>query len=259
MQAAHTQDHSHEQSEHDLQNCAKTIVLFGLALYFIYNIISGNLTHYINVRFAWLAYVAVVIFGLLGAVSAYEILRPRRKQHDEDELHPADHTHGQVSWGVLAITAIPLVLGTLIPSQPLGASAIDGSISTSAVNTGSVNILTSNPLEWNVLDWLRAFNKSANLAEFTGQQADLIGFVYLEPEMTQGQFMVARFTMSCCVADASAIGLPVVWTDGVPNDTQWVRVRGSFQLGEFRGQQIPVLHATSVESVEQPAHPYLYP
>jgi putative membrane protein len=255
MQAASTNNQT-KISEAPLQEWAKTLVLFGLALYFLYNIVSGNLTNYINVRFAWLAYVAVLIFVALALANVYEILRTRDTSSTE---YQNDHTHGQVSWGVLAITAIPLLLGTLIPSQPLGASAVDGSISTNAVSV-NITTLTVNPLERNVLDWLRAFNRSTNLSEFTGQPADLIGFVYREPSFPDGQFMVARFTMSCCVADASAIGLPVVWADDTAlPDSQWVRVQGSFQLGEWREQEIPMLYATSVETISQPDHPYLYP
>ena len=56
---------------------AKTAVLVGLALYFIYNIFSGNLTNYINVRFAWLAYVAVLIFIALAVANIYELFRPQ--------------------------------------------------------------------------------------------------------------------------------------------------------------------------------------
>jgi uncharacterized membrane protein YcgQ (UPF0703/DUF1980 family) len=38
-----------------------------------------------------------------------------------------------------------------------------------------------------------------------------------------------------------------------------VRVTGQFQAGAFRDQEMPVLLASSVEVVEQPEHPYLYP
>jgi putative membrane protein len=62
------------------------------------------------------------------------------------------------------------------------------------------------------------------------------------------------------VADAGAIGLPVAWADEAAiEDGMWVRVTGAFQLGEFRGEQIPMLQATTVEVVDQPDHPYLYP
>lgn len=262
MQAVeHHHMHDDHQHEHDVRqehllNWLKTGLLFGLGLYFIYNILSGNLTNYINVRFAWLSYVAVVIFLALAASSAHDLLRTRN-QHNH---HEHDHNHSHMSWPVLLITAIPLILGTLIPSRPLGADAVNGEVSVSAAAISGASAFTTNPLERNVLDWLRVFNTSDDLTSFNGQQADVSGFVYRDINFPEGQFMVARFTVSCCVADASAIGLPVSWlgADNIPQDT-WVRVQGTFELGQFREDQAPVLKAVSVDVISQPEHPYLYP
>jgi putative membrane protein len=72
--------------------------------------------------------------------------------------------------------------------------------------------------------------------------------------------MVARFAISCCVADASAIGLPVVWDSAADlPQGEWIRVKGTFDVGAFNGDTVPVLQASSVEQVAQPEHPYLYP
>jgi putative membrane protein len=72
--------------------------------------------------------------------------------------------------------------------------------------------------------------------------------------------MVARFTVSCCVADASPIGLPVLYTGaGELAEGEWVRIQGMFRAGDFRGQTTPILQADTVETVAQPEHPYLYP
>jgi putative membrane protein len=260
----HERDHHHDHGGETLEAVLKTGLLLGLGLYFLYNIVSGSLVNYINARFAWLSYLAVVLFLLLGVSSAYDVLKPGKRKHKHDDHahdHHHDHDHAHLSWAALAIIAIPLVLGTLIPSQPLGADAVGGSISVNAVSNGSNwSAFTTNPLEWNVLDWLRAFNNSEDAASFNGQQADVIGFVYKEPTFGENQFMVARFTISCCVADASAIGLPVAWqgTSALPQDT-WVRVQGAFEVGEFQGDSLPILQAASVETVAQPEHPYLYP
>ncbi len=254
----HHHEHNHDHNGEYLQALLKTGLLLGLGVYFLYNIVSGNLANYINARFAWLSYLAVVLFLLLGASGLYDLFK-RSGQHHHEYEHEHDHVH--LSWPVLAIIAIPLVLGTLIPSRPLGADAVGGSISVNAVSTGgNWSAFTTNPLEWNVLDWLRAFNNSEDIASFNGQQADIIGFVYKEPTFGEQRFLVARFTISCCVADSSAIGLPVAWqeADALPQDT-WVRVQGAFEVGEFQGDMLPILQAASVEVVAQPEHPYLYP
>ncbi len=256
-------DHLHEYEHHHereyLQAWLKTALLLGLGLYFLYNILSGNLANYINARFAWLSYLAVALFLLLGVGSLYDLLKQSGEHHHHDHEH--DHNHTHLSWAALAVIAIPLVLGTLIPSRPLGADAVGGSISTSAVTgTGNWSAFTTNPLEWNVLDWLRTFNNSTDLTSFNGQQADVIGFVYTEPTFGENRFMVARFTISCCVADSSAIGLPVAWPETATlKPDAWVRVQGTFEVGDFRGDTLPILQATSVEVVTPPEHPYLYP
>lgn len=255
-------EHLHEHHEHDhraerLQAWAKTALLIGLAIYFLYNIFSGNLTNYINQRFVWLSYVAVALFLLLGIASLWNLLRGGNHDHHHDHDH---HHHDTMSWWALGVIAVPLVLGTLIPSRPLGATAIDGNISLSAASVTNATTFTTNPLEWNVLDWLRAFNSSEDINSFNGKEADVVGFVYKEITFPENQLMVARFTVSCCVADAAAIGIPIMWDKAatISQDT-WVRVKGTFQVGEFRGDTVPVLQAVSVETVAQPEHPYLYP
>src|SRR5687767_13241863 len=99
MQAAHTHDHphatDHEHQHHDhdhraetVQSWLKTLLLLGLGAYFAYNISSGNLSNYINVRFVWLSYVAAGIFLLLGVGNAFLFLRTeKRKQKHDDHDH----------------------------------------------------------------------------------------------------------------------------------------------------------------------------
>jgi uncharacterized repeat protein (TIGR03943 family) len=249
----HDHEHEHNHAGEYLQAWLKMAILLALGAYFAYNITSGNLTNYINERFTWLSYVAVALFMMLGLASAWDLWRGR-------EHHHHDHDHEHISWRALAVVAIPLVLGTLIPSRPLGAQAVNGDISVNAAVSSNVTTFNTDPLKWNVLDWLRAFNGAADISNFNGKQADVIGFVYREATFPDDTFMVARFTISCCVADASAIGLPVAWDKAAdfPQDS-WVRVQGTFEVGQFRGDTVPVLKAASVETVEQPDHPYLYP
>jgi putative membrane protein len=256
------------------QAWVKTFLLLALGAYFVYVIASGNLANYINVRFAWLSYVAVALFFLLGLSSAYDLLRPRKEARLEQfsgdllgtpktfqrKAQELQVIRGAVSWPVLAIIAIPLILGTLIPSRPLGSAAVGGSISLNAVSAANATTFTTDPLTWNVLDWLRAFHQSDDLTSFNGKQADVVGFVYREAGVPEDQFMLARFTISCCVADAGAIGVPVRWdaSGDFPADT-WLRITGAWEVGEFRGETVPILNAIDVEQIDQPEHPYLYP
>lgn len=240
------------QGKPTAQEWVKGAVLVGLALYFALVIVTGSLPNYVNYRFAWLSYLAVVVFGALAAATLYGTL----KAHG-----PArDYTHETITWPMILLVALPLVIGTLIPSQPLGASAVDGSIVTRVASIDTAATITKDPLQRNVLDWLRLFNTTTNPAEFNGQEAEVIGFVYREPSFPADQVMVARFTVACCVADANAIGLPIIWPGAADiADGEWVQVRGTFEATAFRDTVLPVLKAATVQIVEQPKHPYLYP
>lgn len=249
----------HDHPDHDeghLQAWLKTALLAGLGLYFAYNIASGNLSNYVNARFAWLSYVATSLFWLLAAIRAYDLLR----QPEAAGAPHGHHHHAHLSWPVLAVVATPLVLGTLVPSRPLGASAVTGNLSAGAVSLDEAEIFTTNQLEWNVLDWMRAINNSNNLSAFDGERVDLVGFVYRNEQFPPAHFMAVRFVISCCVADATAVGLPIHWADvdALPNDT-WVQVQGAFQLGEFGGNLVPIVQAETVTVIDEPEHPYLYP
>jgi putative membrane protein len=154
---------------------------------------------------------------------------------------------------------IPLALGIFVPSQPLGASAVNGDISMNAVGFNTATAYQKPPLERNILDWLREFNATSNPAVLNGQPVDVIGFVYREPGMAENQFMVARFTMSCCVADAFAIGMPVEYAEAARfTDGDWIRIQGTLQAGKFREDTAPIIQPTSVEPAELPDNAYLY-
>ena len=72
--------------------------------------------------------------------------------------------------------------------------------------------------------------------------------------------MLSRFTMSCCVADAFPIGMPVSGDSADDFEAGvWVQVRGVLQAADYDGDFMPVLNAESITPVDEPEQPYLYP
>jgi putative membrane protein len=157
---------------------------------------------------------------------------------------------------------LPLLLGILMPAQPLGAQAV----ASRELNVGGLGLGTDESVlmravgERNILDWLRAFGTADDPAAFDGQEATVVGFVFRDETFPADRFMVSRFILSCCVADASAIGLVVSWADssGLPLDT-WVQVQGRFQVDRLASESSPILVADRVVPTTPPNQPYLYP
>src|SRR5215217_5343568 len=82
---------------------AKSVVLLSLGVFFIYSIASGNLSNYINQRFAWLSYVAAGLFFLMGVANAVDLLLHR-------DYALLDRSHAPITWKIILILAVPLVL-----------------------------------------------------------------------------------------------------------------------------------------------------
>ncbi len=243
----------------------KALVLILMAIFFAEKLASGKLYFYIGPRFVWLSVLAIALFIMLAG--AYNLVGKQKADalsdqpaHEHDH-HPAEH--GRVSIWPLVIVAMPLVLGTLIPARPLGASAISSRGVTTDIATTtntSPTRLTIVAGERNVLDWVRVMSENPDPAALDGQEADVIGFVYRDARFAEDQFMAARFTITCCVADALAVGIVVQDSHAgrYPADS-WVRVQGTFEQGMLDGTPIPVLIADQITPIQPPEQPYLYP
>jgi uncharacterized repeat protein (TIGR03943 family) len=237
----------------------KSLVLLGLGIYFGHLWIGGDLHNYVNARYTWLPILAAVLFFVLAGDGIAAALRSggRHARHGEGW---GDHVHLAPSWTVLAIVAVPLLLGVLVPSQPLGAQAVDGDRALDPGTFERAQIPATDSLQWTVLDWLRAGSAGGPPERIDGKEADLIGFVYRREGDPQDAFVVMRFLMVHCAADAYAVGMPVKWAqaEALPIDG-WVRVRGTVTLGTFRGQTLPILTAASVDdTIERPKQAYLF-
>jgi uncharacterized repeat protein (TIGR03943 family) len=240
----------------------KALALIGLGLFLYSRIYNGTLLYYISERFAWLTLLAAIGLMIVGLSYRYRPAQTHEHEHHHDH---AGHQHGGLSWGGLLLVILPIILGLLIPPKPLGAAAMSnreisvGSV-TSATAPKTSQIISRPAGDKNVLDWLIDFRLSQDLAAFDDQEAKVVGFVYRDERFGSDEFMVGRFVISCCAADAAPLGLVVHWpeTSTLESD-QWVEVRGRFKAGEFDGEPMPVLIADKISPTDVPDQPYLYP
>lgn len=248
----------------------KALILVLLAIFFAEKFVSGRLYYYIGPRFGWLSVLAVALF--IALANAYGIFDSRDEdgdhEHDHGHHHASAHDHdhehdhtGGSGWRLL-IVALPLILGVLVPAKPLDATAVSTrGVSTQLTSAADVSdtVLFTVASERNVLDWVRAMSANPDPAALNGEEADVVGFVYRDIRFGENQFMVARFTISCCVADATAIGVVVASGEasGLEQDS-WVRVQGTFHEGALDGEPMAVLVAEDITPVQPPEQPYLF-
>jgi putative membrane protein len=235
------------------------------SIFLLQKIISGNLNWYINQRFMPLTVLSVIVLLIIGVIvfrAAHNMHDDEHHDHAHDEHHH-DHDHKVSAWGLI-MAMLPLVVGVLIPAQPLASNAISGKGLSSAppIAAGGSSTIRFDQAadDRNILDWIRLFNSSNSAETYLGQNANVIGFVYHDPRLKAGQFLISRFAVVCCTADAFAIGMVVDWpkSASLPDD-QWIKVKGPVQSTQLADQKIPLIQATSVEPVQVPDQPYLFP
>jgi uncharacterized repeat protein (TIGR03943 family) len=236
----------------------QSLIVAGTALLIAVMLLSGKISWYIHNRFNFLMIFAIVCLGTMSALSLRNFLNK-----------PADDAYHSQSINIseIFVLAIPLTLALIIPARPLSANAVSTRGTTytapgSLPAAPSESAFSMTPDERNIMDWLRAFNTGKDINALVGERANVIGFVYRDEENFPGQntFMVGRFVITCCAADAFPLGIPVVWDDAKQlTDDTWVQVQGVVESIEINNMNIPLIRADSVQTISVPEQPYLFP
>jgi uncharacterized repeat protein (TIGR03943 family) len=233
-----------------LVGAARVGLLVGLVGVIGWDLASGQVHLYVNERSVWL--VALGLPLLLAMAVAASRSTPARR----DRLSQ------------LAV-ALPIAVVLLLPARPLGSAALaaldaggsaGAASSPSALDLGAVPALGAANLTWDLrlLERLRA--SDPELRDLEGAPAALLGFVHRTPGLPADQLLVARFMVRCCAADAVPITFPVHYqrASELPLDA-WVEVEGEIRYAGAAGARTPLVEASAVRVVPQPARPYLYP
>lgn len=243
---------------------AAAAVLYGIVAILLHRLLSGTLVYYVNRRYEWLTWAAVAGLGAMALALSATAWRSRRSASPPGVSPPNVSRPGaRAAWSSLAVLALPVALG-LAPQQPLGSAALDNrQVAVASLPPTAERSVTRTaalePARRTMLDWLVEFHLADDARRFVGQEAEITGFVHRGAALGPDQVQLSRFLMSCCVADATAIGIYVQAPElaAVPDD-QWLTVTGRFAVAEIDGAQTPVLVADDVVRIDPPPVPYLY-
>lgn len=98
-----------------------------------------------------------------------------------------------------------------------------------------------------------------NINAFVGKEIELIGFVFKEPDLKADQFVVARFAISCCIADSTVFGIIASADMSHPVSTdEWIRTTGVISKTTVDDWELPMIQVTEIERIDQPEDPYVY-
>jgi len=129
----------------------------------------------------------------------------------------------------------------------------------------------SNPEERSLIDWIRTINAYPEPDAYSGQPANITGFVLHLPELPDNYIMLSRFVITCCAVDAYPIGIPVKLDtnrSNYPVDS-WLTVEGSaiaetlpvkdrIETNKITEKRSVVIEARAIKTIPTPPDPYSY-
>ncbi|MFJ5716863.1 TIGR03943 family putative permease subunit [Neobacillus sp. NPDC093127] len=97
-----------------------------------------------------------------------------------------------------------------------------------------------------------------NMEKMLGKTITIKGFIYREKNFFQDQIVIARYGITCCVADASVYGIMAKGKiANLPKD-KWIQVTGAINQTIFDGAPIPIINIQDYKMIPVPKQPYVY-
>jgi len=197
---------------------------------------SGRLNLLLQADFHWLVLVSGLLLLALAGLAAR--FAPKRRSGRTPAL--------------VMLLAAPLVL--LIPPRP-SFSTLAANRSSGALEGESETLTFLSPPEQRSLtDWVRLLRSQPDPELYRGDPVRISGFVMPTPLAAP---VLARLTVRCCLADATPVGIPVIWPEGESlKADEWLAVSGEMGVERVGGVLRSVVIAERVQPIPKPKRPF---
>lgn len=103
----------------------------------------------------------------------------------------------------------------------------------------------------------------SNCAKYEGNSIEITGFIYNDKNLnlTNNQFIIARYMMVCCAADMQIAGLRCQYIN-IENSLDlntWVKISGKIKNDSYESNPDPLILIDKIEIDSNPDTSYVYP
>lgn len=231
--------------------------------------LTGKLRILIHPAYTWLCVVGGIGLLAMGGLKLWEVWQIQRQNQARGNglagMPEAQHVTLLPSGGSAMLLLVVAIIGLMSTPRAFA--------SQTAMERGVTELLSATrsqpqrfrsakkPEERSLLDWVRTLNVYPEPDAYAGQNAKVQGFVIPAPESwSDGYFIVSRFVITCCAADAYPVGLPVKLTGDLsayPPDT-WLDVEGTIVTETLDETRKLVIQASAISEIPEPKNPYDY-
>ncbi|MDQ0860217.1 TIGR03943 family protein [Bacillus sp. V2I10] len=274
----------------------RILLLMAFTYFFFHLHASGNITKYINMKYAYLSYSAIFIFALLTAIQAYTYFKTPEDGDCETNCCHHDHHHDKPSsLGRFLLSCVfiyPLIAGFFFPIAKLDSTIVkakgftfqnienSGEFSRNQYLMPDTSVYYGKEGHYDLMhEELKKYSKQASIqlndvnylktletiyqfpGEFTDKTIQFDGFAFKGESINKNQIFVLRFGIIHCIADSGVYGMLVELPEEVKlKDDEWVQVKGTLSTIYYQPfkSEIPYLKAESWKKINEPKDPYVY-
>lgn len=274
------------------------IILIGLAMLLFKLLVTGNIYNLIAPKMIKFTYIAFVVILLLGSLQVWRDGREKQDDCNCCKHHTALKP-GMKSFFVYVLFVVPIISAFLFGSvtidgslagkrgmnQSVQARSMEKNekegrqvnfdwrevlVEQDATSNLPTNYQTEEQLAKSMLGQRKIQVEENNYVQtmsiisqdvngFKGKEITFSGFIYRDKDVTGNKAVVARYGITCCIADASVWGMIVAGENvkKLPQET-WVKIIGLLDETTYKGTLFPLVKVSKVEKINTPIDPYVY-
>ncbi|NRR15211.1 TIGR03943 family putative permease subunit [Bacillus pacificus] len=270
------------------------IILIGLAMLLFKLFVTGNIYNFIAPKMIKFTYIAFVVILLLGSL---QVWGDEREEQDDCNccVHHRELKLGLKRYFVyvlfvVLIISVFLLGGVTIDGSLAGKRGMNQSVQARSMeknekegiqanSNGKEQDKTSNlkvtdqaeeqlaksmlgqrKIQVEDKDYVQTMSIiGQDVKGFKGKEITFSGFIYNDKDVTGDKAVVARYGITCCIADASVWGMIVAGENvkKLPQET-WVKITGLLDETTYKGALFPLVKVSKVEKINTPIDPYVY-
>lgn len=242
----------------------RATLLLSTGLVIVKLLVVGQMALYMSPALNPLTMLAGCLIALMGLLELRAVLFSDR-QTDGGVTHEREAPADQLLTSLVVL--LPLALGLVFTPKALGSSALGGEDITGLITSfapmdaaaGSPALADPPAPRQPVQDFPDLFQylRQAGVAG-VGQHVRVLGMVTHSDALASNEFVLLRYSIVHCVADARPVGLLVqAPPDGSWSDDQWVAIDGTLASRPQRGDRLVSIVADRVAPIDEPSEPYL--
>lgn len=243
----------------------KAVILLGFVTLLVWLVLTEQLPLYINPRFSLLIELSCGLLIPMFIIQLLDFLIPDCASNDL----PC-HTHTG-RWHFIPFLAV-LSLAFALPDNTLNANLVNSkglNSQISVISTSSQDQPRPLASEFHQqklikvtnLNYTEAVSEINNFPQdYTGKNVVMTGFVFRSPGLTSNQFSLVRYVIMCCTADSLPYGVMCETAAGKNYaDGTWLTVEGVIKMSKYEDGEVPTVKITSMQQIDVPKDPYVYP